>query len=117
MAFDYGRPVATAIRLIDRFGSDYTLRKPGVMTGPPEDPVPGDPTPYTVRAVSDKKQRRDANGTLIAVWDETLLVAPGEVAPEKKDSVLIEGRWHPIEDVHIVAPGGVPVLYTIVLKA
>ena len=117
MAFDYGRPRATSIRLIERFGSDYTLRKPGVMTGPPEDPVPGDPTPSTIRAVSEKKQRRDANGTLIAVWDDLLYVAPAAAIPEKADSVMVNGRWHQIEEVHTDAPGGVPLLYTVRLKA
>ena len=47
----YERQIATATRLIEKYGQACTWREPGTPTGNPANPTPGLPTDYPVHIV------------------------------------------------------------------
>lgn len=115
MSFDYARIRGTAERLLERFGQAATLIKPGAMTGPEHDPVPGPATEHQITVVDENQMQRDQSGTLIGEAVHALIVSTsGGIAPERQDRVrLANGRDLEVLDVRPTAPGGVVLLYEV----
>ena len=118
MSFDYTRVRATAERLLERFGQVATLVKPGTMTGPEWSPTPGPATEHTITAVDENALRRDVSGTLIGEAVHALMVSTSAgVTPEQADRVrLADGRTLEITEVRPLAPGGVVLLWQVVVN-
>ena len=115
MTFDYTRVRGSAERLLARFGQVATLVKPGAMTGPEHDPVPGPATEHPITVVDENQMQRDQSGTLIGEAVHALIVSTsGGIAPERQDRVrLANGRDLEIIDVRPTAPGGVVLLFEV----
>ena len=117
MRYDYGPLRRTAERLLDRFGQDVTLIKPGVPAGPEWNPTPGQPVEHTIVAVDENQMRRDQSGTLIGDAVHALIVSTAAgVAPERADRVRVAGKEYEITDVAAIAPGGTVLLYQITIN-
>ena len=109
---DYGKFVALAERLLERFGFATTIRRP-VTTGPAHNPVPGDPIEKPARVAVTSFKARDIDGTRIRQTDKRLLVSPAglDLVPAPTDSVLVDGVWLKIVDVQTIRPAAVTCLY------
>ncbi|MBM2293751.1 hypothetical protein JQX09_17620 [Sulfitobacter pseudonitzschiae] len=111
-AFDYSGSVATAKRLIARFGKTVTLIK-RTKTGPARSPVYV-PVETSLTAVDLNKAVRDKAGTLTGTTERKLLIEGGASAvPAKDDVVTIDGADHVIDVVKTLNPGDTVVLYTV----
>lgn len=106
-----------------------TLEKPGVMTGPSYDPVMGPPTLHRIGVVEEESLEKDATGTLTGRVIKKLTMNALGIEPTKQDRVILnltpdqvtatpeaDRRWLEIDDVMRKAPGGVPLLYQIILS-
>lgn len=104
-------------------GYPVTLRIPGVITGPPYDPVEGPPSYKTLHCVEGYQEIRDQSGTLIGQTKHTLTVtAKADAVPLKSYRVALgvtaeeaseASAWVEIAEVRPLAPAGVAVLYDI----
>lgn len=114
-AFDYTRTLATANRLIERFGQLGAVRRPGTPTGPSYDPTPGTPTDDPARFVITAYMAREVDGTRVLSSDVKVLMAPGGLLndPTTNDKVIAGSTEYMIVDVSTLAPAGVAVLYTL----
>lgn len=122
VAFDYSRPVATALRLLQRYGGPVTLVRPSTLP-PVYDPATGTSTPVApaqydgTGAVFDYKQS-DIDGTKIKQGDQLLYLAVkqtnGETmpAPLTSDFVLVGTVRFAVQNPGVLAPAGVAVLYS-----
>lgn len=94
-AFDYSRPQATALRLIERFGQPCTIRRdsdePDEPQNPWDDPaVPAnDPQLFAVTGVETMQDVRDMSGMLVGVRKRTLTINATGVAPLKSDVIAV----------------------------
>jgi hypothetical protein len=113
--FDYAPSVATAKRLIAKFGKPVTLKKK-VKGGSNSAPAyTYDETPIT--AVDLNIVNRDKNGTLTGTTSRKLLIEGGvAVAPEKKDLITVDGTDYVIDVVKLLNTGGTSILYTVFLE-
>jgi hypothetical protein len=113
--FDYAPTVATAKRLIAKFGKPVVLKQK-VKGGSNSAPTYTYPeTPMT--AVDLNIVNRDKDGTLTGTTSRKLLIEGGvATAPEKKDLIIIDGVDHVIDVVKLLNTGGTNVLYTVFLE-
>jgi ATP-dependent Zn protease len=113
--FNYAPSVATAKRLIAKFGKPVTLKKK-VKGGSNSAPT------YTysetaVNAVDLNIVNRDRDGTLTGTTSRKLLIEGGVTAvPEKKDLITIESVDYAIDVVKLLNTGGTNILYTVFLE-
>jgi hypothetical protein len=88
--FDYSRPLATANRLIARFGQKGSVRRPGVSSGTAYSPhfaAPvSEPADFVIQGYSSK----EIDGTRIRAMDMKALVAPGTLSrdPTPEDKLV-----------------------------
>lgn len=113
-SFDYSRSQQTATRLIDRFGSAATLKRPN-SSGPAYAPVEGTPTSYAVTVVVDTYRNSEVDGTRVLATDKKVLMAKGALAiePATSDTLVIGGVDHAIVEVRPLNPGGSVILYEV----
>lgn len=127
--FDYGRPKATANRLIGRFGQTGAIPRT-VITPPPNSWTPGTET-TTYHAVTlavlpiDEKR---IDGTLILSGDKQVLIALDglTITPAVGDVVMFNGAFSAgvytggeawtIAKLDTLAPAGVTVMYDAVAR-
>lgn len=117
-AFDYSRSVATALRLITRFGTDAKIIRAGTPSGPPNNPTPGTPVPYDCKAVFDKWRTDQIDGTLIQMGDLKVLVASSglSIEPTPADNFQYSATDYAIVNVMPVKPGGTVVYYELQVR-
>lgn len=115
---DYSKLRKKVEGLVDRFGFEAVLLKPGEPTGDPWNPgPPGPPTEHPIQIVQDFERLRDMNGTLIGVTQMTLLISTaGGVVPAREDAVRLNGSEYPVAAVRPVSPGGQALLYEVDLE-
>lgn len=112
MSFNYNPSVATARRLIKKFGKPVVLKK-RTKTGSKRSPVYV-PVETPLTAVDLDKAVRDKTGTLTGTTERKLLIEGGAAAvPEKDDVVTLDGADHVIDVVKTLNPGDTVVLYTV----
>lgn len=113
-AFDYGRMVLLAQRLLRRFGQNgqLILLTPG--SGPKHDPGPPTEVAHPVFFAVLEYDRGEVDGTRILSTHQKVLMEPGSVVPvpgsrlvEKDGSVLV------VIDADPLAPAGTVVLWEI----
>jgi hypothetical protein len=115
--FDYTKSLATADRLLAKFGQAVALRRV-TLSGPSWDPVSTPADYVTVAAVIDytAQQRQDAS---ILVSDRRVLVSAGPLtalgvaAIIPGDTLVIGGVEVPVVISKPVNPAGVVVLYDV----
>lgn len=119
MSAFYDRMSATALRLIERFGQEITLRD----TVPGEyDPVAGGSTPETTVDQTAQAILQDyalqqagmsyAEGTVIRQGDKKIMVAAqGLTPPQLTTTVLADGATWTIVNIKEINPAGTPLVY------
>lgn len=116
MSFDYARPNATAIRLIDRFGQTATIIRDGVADESDYANISAAvPTRETCTAVlTDFSMSERATG-LIESGDVKLLISTHglSAAPETANRVQVGGNIYNVVNVMPLRPGGVDIMYTV----
>ncbi|MEO1189068.1 MAG: hypothetical protein AAFW60_08340 [Pseudomonadota bacterium] len=113
-SFDYSGSLATAKRLIDRFGKTVTLIKKS-KHGETHRPV-YETSQTDLRSVDLEKETRDKDGTMTGETRRKLLIEGGASAvPAKSDKVKIKGVEHEVDFVKELNPGDTTVLYTVYL--
>lgn len=105
-AFNYARPVATAKRLISRFGQSVTqhVTTGGAGSWPPTETE----TDYTLEAAVLDYRNRDVDGTLIKATDKRVIVSTEgmTVTLDSAHKLTIGGVKHSIINVRELNPGG-----------
>jgi hypothetical protein len=129
----YDRTAATVLRLLTKYGQSVTLRKYSQVSGGDYDPNTGGASPVGADGSYDESRKAiamDQPGSQIAArfgtkYDKNTLIQSGEKwvymdangsAPALQDHVLLGGTEYSIMDVQVTGPGGIPVLYLLVLK-
>ena len=110
----YARLRSTADRLIAAYGQPAVLVKPGGYT-PGSNPEPLPPTEEAVTAVDMSKLERDTSGALTGRVQHKLLVSTTGGRPEKDDEIRIGGRSHQVVTVAPLEPGGLTLLYEVLI--
>lgn len=111
--FDYSRPLATANRLIERFGQAGAVRRQ-TKTGPAHNPIittADHPATFAVLSFDS----RDIDGTRVLATDKRALLKVGGLAvtPTTDDKLVIGGVAHSIIDVETLSPAGTALLHTL----
>lgn len=118
-AFDYSRPLATANRLIARFGQDGFVQRPGTPTGPAYDPTPGTPVDHAARFAVLEYTSRDIDGTRILATDKMVYLAVGALTIEPTTSDLLveaDASIYKIIDVKPLKPATTVLFYQIQVR-
>lgn len=130
----YSKLAATGLRLLKKYGRPVTLKVFSPGGGNRYDPSTGKAVSNSQTATKDVTRNAvvvDApanrigpqygenlkTNTLIQDHNKWLYMDVGDFAPTVKDFVLLDGVQYKIYDVQSIAPGGVPVLYLLVLRA
>ncbi|CAN7169467.1 hypothetical protein LJR202_000282 [Brevundimonas sp. LjRoot202] len=114
--FDYSRPLATANRLIEKFGQLGAIRREGAPTGPAYDPTPGAPVDHPARFAVMSYGSNEIDGSRILTTDKKVLLAPGSLAVEPTTSDLLveaDGSTLTIIDVDPLKPAETTLLWTV----
>lgn len=110
--FDYSRMVATASRLITRFGQAGTLERP-TFTGPSHTPVAGTPEEYPAIFVIGEFKSREIDGTRVLQGDKRVIIAPSLAVVPKLSDWLVEadgGRFR-LVDFKTIKPATTTIAY------
>lgn len=117
-AFDYSRPLATANRLLSRFGQAAVLIRYAPGGGPQHNPGPPTPTNHACTIVVDTYRAFEIDGTMILAGDKKVLLSVEGLAitPTTADKLQIGGVAHTIINVETLSPGGTTLLYTLQVR-
>jgi hypothetical protein len=119
-AFDYARPLATANRLIERYGQLGAVRVEGEASGPSYDPEPGEPEDHPARFVMIEFDAGEIDGTRILATDKKALLAPGSLAiTPSTDHHLVEADgtvWNIVPPVQTLRPAETTLLFTLQVR-
>lgn len=108
---------STATKLINRFGQDATLTKPGEPTGPPYAPIPGVPTDHAVTvAVTNYTLEERANASITDA-DLRVFMAASGVVPTTADTLTIGGKDYSIYRIATLGPDGVTICFDLQVRA
>lgn len=98
-------------------GFPVSVEQPSAVNiGTVADPEYGPPTLIDVSAIERMIKRRDAEGVILSVV-RSLLIPAGSVVPEKGWRIRVRGKWHRINEVYPLAPGGVDLMYRLELES
>jgi hypothetical protein len=123
----FNRQIATAVRLIAKYGATCTWTKRGDDTTPdaskPWKTAAAEPTPYTVKIAMCRKGGsgwayaliRLIQGTDVPAGKPKALLAAGNLAftPDSTDVVTLNGAKMKVETIDPIAPDGLPIIYII----
>lgn len=103
-----------AIEMLNEFGTDAILLKPGEKTGPEYRPEIGPPTRQTIRVFQTTKMLTSQTDPRVTVTKNTLLIsATAGIVIDDGDSVELGMKTYEIKTVQEIAP----VFLTILWKA
>ena len=118
MSYDYSRLIATAKRLLERFGQDMKLQ---AATAPSYDPSTGGASGSQISETKPGVILPYKNG--ITSMQEPLILAGDQqvfilldVAPKPTDKLQVGSRQYSIVNVKAIEPGGVMVLYELQVR-
>lgn len=121
--FDYFRPAATALRMLNRYGAPVTVRKPATGAyDPATGMVDSDPVDYPGTGAKFDYEQRDVDGTLVQEADQLVYLAvqqqDGAAMPKPAtgDQLLIGLESWTVVVAESLAPAGAPVLYTLQVR-
>ena len=121
MSKDYNPSVATALRLITKFGAAVTLT---TKTAGSYDPSTGAATVTTTSTQSAYGVRvdwtkQDESWTLVQINDVKLILTASGITttPKVNDTVLFDGITYTIISVKPAQPATVAIVYTLNLRA
>lgn len=120
ITFDYSRPLATANRLIAKYGQNGFVRRPGAkIGGTASNPIFGPPTNDPARFVITGYSTEDIDGTRILAKDKKALVAPGTLPSDPSTPDLLveaDGSTWKIVDVDTLRPAETTLLHTVQVR-
>jgi hypothetical protein len=119
VSFNYAGTAQTAHRLLQRFGAATTLTRPGAPTYNPETgtATPGD-TATAVTAAVFPVEARFVDGTMVLATDQqAYLSAVGVAEPLPGDVLAWGGKALTVIRAKNLGPGGVMVLYELIVRA
>jgi len=110
----YDRMAQTAGRLIDRFGMSITVTR---TTGGSVNPItgavtPGQITTFTPKGVFQRVPEDLVDGSRILASDRLLLL-DDTVAVQMTDRISVGAQQWPIEEITVVQPATVPLVYVV----
>lgn len=111
MAYDYTNIYNTAVRLIDKFGRNVTLRTT-TTSGTSFDPVVNE-IDTTIKAVSTKFNASEIDGTLIQQNDKKLITYD-EVNDQQK--IVDDGISYEVINVDTINPGDTKIIYMVQIR-
>lgn len=118
-AFDYSRPLASANRMIERYGQLGSISRPDVPEEGDFDPDPGEPTLEPARFVITSFDAKEIDGTRVLATDKKALVAPGSLTQDPDNTcLLVEAdatSWN-IVAVDTLRPAETTLLYTLQVR-
>ena len=116
-AYDYSRAVATANRLLTRFGQLGAIRRTGAPTGPAYDPTPGAVVDHPARFAMLDYEASEIDGTRVLATDKKALLAVGSLTiTVALDDKLVEADgtvYKIIPPLKPLSPAGTVVMYEI----
>ena len=119
-AFDYRRPLATANRLIERFGQLGAVSRKGPNLGTLARPEYGPPDLHPARFVVTNFQANEIDGTHILSTDKKVLMSVGSLTIEPtSDDGLVEANgatWKIIPPVRVLRPAETTLLFTLQVR-
>jgi hypothetical protein len=124
----FERQIATATRLITRYGARCVWREPGTPTGSPAAPVAGVPVDHDVYIVLLTNANRESLAGLLSMITDTELPTSGkrglmpavEFTPSLSGRICLGTTWDestamnlmPEKGIDLLAPNGIePILY------
>jgi hypothetical protein len=114
--FDYARPLATANRLIARFGQDGVVRRITTTGGTSYDPGEETALDYPARfVVTAFDNRTEVDGSRILSTDKKVVMAAGlEIEPREGDLlVCADGSILSVVDADPLKPAETVLLWTV----
>lgn len=113
--FNYARPVATAKRLIKRFGQEVTLHVATTGGADPWNPSVVSETNFKLQAAVMSFNKDEIDGTLIMKTDKKLIVSTegATITPSTAHTITIGGVEHSVQSVDELNPGGTVVYWTL----
>lgn len=118
--FDYQRPLATANRLIERYGQLGAIRRAGEASGPSYDPEAGEDVDYPARFVIIDFGANEIDGSRILATDKKALLVPGSltIIPTTSDHLVeADGTvWNIVPPVQTLRPAETTLLYTLQVR-
>lgn len=118
--FDYSRPLATANRLIERYGQLGAIRRTPEPDENDYDPTPGAAVDHPARLVMVEFGANEIDGSRIRATDKKALVSPGSLTIEPTTSdhlVEADGSvWNIIPPVQTLRPAEMTLLYTLQVR-
>lgn len=111
----YTRLLATATRLIAKYGKDAAVVR-STASGPPHDPVITE-SAHACKLADIGYSLTNRNETLILVGDKVgILSADIDITPALADKLRIDGEDYPLVDLQPLNPGGVTLIYEYVAR-
>lgn len=114
--FDYARPLATANRLIARFGQDGVVRRITTTGGTSYDPGEETPTNYPARfVVTAFDNRTEVDGSRILSTDKKVLMAADVETDPRSGDLLVcaDGSILSVVDADPLKPAETVLLWTV----
>lgn len=113
--YNYSSLLKTANRLIDRFGRDATLIKPGE---PGDDPwsAASEPSESDIILVEIGYSMTNRDASLIEAGDKMTLVSSQGLAPELPDKIRLDGEDYQVIDAQPLNPGGTKLLTEVQIR-
>ena len=120
----YDRQIATATRLIEKYGQTITWRKVGILTPDATQPwenTNGTTVDYSPKMVFISKWRdqillKYLKGTDIPTGDITGLMATQSFIPAINDTIVRGSDNYVVKDINTVSPNGTAILYVVTLS-
>jgi hypothetical protein len=125
----YSKLATTALRLLTKYGAEVTLRQSSVGSGdydPPTGAVTREADVDTTRKallldqpgsqISQRFGNNNQANSLVQQGEKWLYIDANGVAPALQDKIIISHVKYTIVDVQEMGPGGIAVLYMIVVR-
>ena len=105
----YNELLADVNETLEEFGTEYTVRSPGVYDGTELESTPSTNRKVT-GLVSTGNEMHILAGESGWVSTKTLLLTAG-AAPKAGEEVQVDGKWFPLSKLTAIKPADVVVLY------
>lgn len=116
-AYDWSRPLATANRLIKRYGQPGRIARKVAGTGLPHNPEVVGPAYFDIDFVTLSYEDKEVDGSRVLMTDKKILVAVGNlpIVPTVSDTMVEKNGalLYRIMNVEPLEPGGVTLFYWI----
>lgn len=117
--FDYGKPLATANRLLAKFGQMGAIRRTTIVGGSDFDPGEEVVTDHPATFVVSTYAAKDIDGSRILATDKKVMIAPGSltIEPTPADKLVdAAGSVYSIIHVGTIRPAETTLLWVLQVR-